>query len=60
MFNNAAAFLESYGKLSEDDAVQKLAKILSELNMDLLNDENTAADFISAQKVIILKNTSSV
>ncbi|OZC07509.1 Nup85 Nucleoporin [Onchocerca flexuosa] len=52
MFNNAVTFLETYGNLCDDDAVQCLAKVLSEVKMDLLNDENTALDFISVQKKV--------
>lgn len=55
MFNNAITFLETYGNLCDDDAVRCLAKVLSEIKMDLLNDENTALDFISAQKVSVWK-----
>uniref|UniRef100_A0A1I7VEG4 Nuclear pore complex protein Nup85 n=2 Tax=Loa loa TaxID=7209 RepID=A0A1I7VEG4_LOALO len=52
MFNNAVTFLETYGNLCDDDAVRRLAKVLSEIRMDLLNDENTALDFISAQEEV--------
>lgn len=52
MFNNAVSFLETYEKLTRDESARNLAKVLSELNVDLLNDEDTAADFISAQEEV--------
>lgn len=55
MFNNAVTFLETYGNLFDDDAVRCLAKVISEIKMDLLNDETTVLDFISAQEVNCLE-----
>ncbi|KAL3993689.1 Nup85 Nucleoporin family protein [Acanthocheilonema viteae] len=52
MFNNAVTFLETYGNLCDDDAVRCLAKVVSEIKMDLLSDENTVSDFISAQEEV--------
>ncbi|MCP9257880.1 putative RNA-binding protein EEED8.10 [Dirofilaria immitis] len=52
MFNNAVTFLETYGNLCDDNAVRCLAKVLSEVKMDLLNNENTALDFISVQEEV--------
>uniref|UniRef100_A0A158Q8C9 Nuclear pore complex protein Nup85 n=1 Tax=Elaeophora elaphi TaxID=1147741 RepID=A0A158Q8C9_9BILA len=60
MFNNAVTFLEIYSNLCDDDAVRCLAKVLSEVKMDLLNDENTALDFISAQEEVRNMCTSGV
>ncbi|VIO92891.1 Uncharacterized protein BM_BM5485 [Brugia malayi] len=52
MFNNAATFLETYGNLCDDVAVRCLAKVLSEIKMNVLNDENTALDFITTQEEV--------
>uniref|UniRef100_A0AAF5Q4S4 Nuclear pore complex protein Nup85 n=3 Tax=Wuchereria bancrofti TaxID=6293 RepID=A0AAF5Q4S4_WUCBA len=52
MFNNAVTFLETYGNLCDDVAVRCLAKVLSEIKMNLLNDENTALDFITTQEEV--------
>ncbi|VDN42064.1 unnamed protein product [Gongylonema pulchrum] len=52
MFNSAATFLDTCGKLTQDNAMKQLSQVLSKLNMDMLNDDSTTEDFITAQKKV--------
>lgn len=51
LLSNAAAFLESYAALTNDAAIDELAKLISNVDMILLNDPNTQTEFVNRQKV---------
>uniref|UniRef100_A0A914ZTA6 Nuclear pore complex protein Nup85 n=1 Tax=Parascaris univalens TaxID=6257 RepID=A0A914ZTA6_PARUN len=50
LLSNATAFLESYASLTNDAAIGELAKLISNVDMTLLNDPNTQTEFVNRQK----------
>ncbi|MFH4974833.1 hypothetical protein AB6A40_001542 [Gnathostoma spinigerum] len=50
MFVNASDLLRAYANASNDEILQDLAKVISEIDIELLNDPSSQQDFIAFQR----------